>query len=95
MAVEKMTHVDNLPKHKPSYAFLAPLVGKLGLILIDGEYWRKIRKMYSYGFASGNVETQIPGMIEEVDVFTKALERVANTGQLVKLSHYLVVTFRQ
>lgn len=71
---------------------MRPILGKAGLITIDGEYWRKTRKMLNPAFSTANLDTQVAGMIEETTVFIKLLETSAKEGKVLKLIQELPVS---
>lgn len=88
---EKILHKDNLPKHLQTYDFMRPILGKTSLVTVYGEYWRKVRRMFSPAFAVSHLETLIPGVIEESMVFVKILENAAKEGEVLKFGHRLPV----
>jgi cytochrome P450 len=89
---EKIVHTADLPKHKETYDILLPISGKTSIITVPtGDYWRKIRKMFSPGFAISHLQTLIPGIVEESMVFVKILEEAARSGSIVQLGDKLQV----
>ena len=89
--LEKILHTDNLPKHKPSYDLLLPILGKTSLVTAYGETWRKLRKMFNPAFANSHLEKLIPGIIEESMLFIETLEHAIRTEEIVKLNDHLTV----
>jgi cytochrome P450 len=85
---EKILHSDNLPKHLLTYDFMLPILGKTSLVTAKGDYWRKVRKMFSPAFATSHLETLVPGIIEESLVFIKVLNDAADSLQVLKLGAF-------
>jgi len=88
---DKMLRMDNIPKHLHTYAFLKPIIGKMSIVTVSGDYWKKVRMMFNPAFATSHLETLIPGMIEEVMVFIDILENAAKAGSVVELGSLLPV----
>jgi len=86
---EKILHTDNLPKHLPTYDFMVPIIGKTSLVTVTGDYWRKIRKMFSPAFAASHLETLVPGMVEEALVFMDVLTEAAEKSKVLRLGERL------
>src|SRR5947207_15606420 len=88
-AAEKILHTDNLPKHLQTYDFLLPILGKTSLVTVYGDYWRKVRKMFSPAFATSHLETLVPGIVEEALVFLDVLNEGAQKGKVLRLGERL------
>ena len=88
-AAEKILHTDNLPKHLLTYDFMLPLIEKTSLLTAKGDYWRKVRKMLSPAFATSNMETLVPGIVEEAVVFLDILDESAKSHKVLKLGECL------
>ena len=43
---DKMLRMDNIPKHLHTYAFLKPIIGKMSIVTVSGDYWKKVRRMF-------------------------------------------------
>jgi cytochrome P450 len=86
---EKILHTDNLPKHLPTYDFMLPIIGKTSLVTVSGDYWRKVRKMFSPAFATSHLETLVPGMVEEALVFVDVLKEAAKKNKVLRLGERL------
>jgi cytochrome P450 len=70
---------------------MLPILGKTSLVTVDGDYWRKVRKMFNPAFSVSHLETLIPGILEESMVFVSILEEGAKTGQTLLLGDRLPV----
>jgi len=86
---ERILHTDNLPKHLQTYDFMVPIIGKTSLVTVTGDYWRKIRKMFSPAFATSHLETLVPGMVEEALVFMEVLNEAAEKNKVLRLGECL------
>jgi cytochrome P450 len=68
---------------------MLPLIGKTSLLTAKGDYWRKVRKMFSPAFATSNLETLIPGIVEEAVVFLDVLDESAKKDKVLRLGECL------
>jgi cytochrome P450 len=68
---------------------MLPIIGKTSLVTVKGEYWRKVRKMFSPAFATSHLETLVPGIIEESMVFVNVLNQAAERCEMLKLGERL------
>jgi cytochrome P450 len=55
-------------------------------VTIEGEYWKKLRKMFNPAFAPSHLETMVPAIVQESEVFVEKLNKVADTGEIVKMN---------
>lgn len=72
---------------------LKTVIGATSLVAIGGEHWRKLRKMFNPAFAPSHLETMIPAIVEESQVFVEKLNNVADTGQIIKMTDFTTVLF--
>jgi cytochrome P450 len=91
VAVETILQTDNLPKSKPAYGPIKPVIGATSLVTIAGDHWKKLRKMFNPAFAPSHVETMVPYIVEESLVFIQKLKDVANTEKIVKMNDLTTV----
>ena len=82
---------DNLPKSKPAYMALRSVIGPSSLVAINGDHWKKIRKMFNPAFAPSHLDTMIPFIVKETEIFVEKLKRVADTGEVVKMNDLTTV----
>jgi len=85
-AVEQILQIDCLPKSKPAYDGLRHIVGKTSLVAIEGDRWKKLRKMFNPAFAPSHIETFIPIIVDESLIFIDKLNHVADTGDVVQMN---------
>jgi cytochrome P450 len=90
-ADEQMMSIDNIPKSKPAYTSLNSVIGKTSLVSISGDHWKKLRKMFNPAFAPSHLETMIPAILEEAEVFVQKLKKVAETGEIIKMNQLTTV----
>jgi cytochrome P450 len=90
--MEKILHLDNLPKYLPAYEVVVPVIGPTSIITVSGDYWKKIRKMFNPAFANSHLETLVPGIVEESMVFLEILDKAAQNGEVLKFGHRLAVS---
>jgi cytochrome P450 len=91
VADEQILQTDNLPKSKPAYLALKSVIGPTSLVAIGGDHWKKLRKMFNPAFAPSHLETMIPCIVEESQVFVEKLNEVANTGKVVEMNNLTTV----
>jgi Cytochrome P450 len=82
---------DNLPKSSTAYIKLYPVIGRLSIVTLEGEQWKRMRKLFNPAFASSYRETMIPAIIEESQVFVRKLESIADTEKVVRMNLWLTV----
>jgi cytochrome P450 len=90
-AIEQILQTDNLPKSVVAYRTLQPVIGKTSLVSIGGEHWKKLRKMFNPAFAPSHLETMIPAIVQESEVFCEKLNEVAESGKVVRMNELTTV----
>ena len=90
-ADEQILQIDNLPKSRPAYDVLETIIGRTSLVKISGEYWKKLRKMFNPAFAPSHLETLVPAIVQESEVFVDKLNQIADTGEIVKMNRMTTV----
>lgn len=90
VAAEQILVTDNLPKAN-AYNILKPVLGSTSLVIIQGEYWKKIRKMFNPAFAPNYLQSLVPVIVEESLVFVESLKEKAKTGEVVYFLKFAVV----
>jgi cytochrome P450 len=91
-ADEQMLSIDNIPKSKPAYTTLNSVIGETSLVSISGDHWKRLRKMFNPAFAPSHLETMIPAIVEEAEVFVGKMEKFAETGEIVKMNQLTTVS---
>jgi cytochrome P450 len=90
-ADEKVMQIDQLPKSKPAFDALRTVLGKSSIVAIEGDQWKRLRKMFNPAFAQSHLDTLIPAMVEECEIFAQRLEDVADTGTIIEMNHFTTV----
>jgi cytochrome P450 len=67
------------------------VLGENSLVVIGGEYWRRMRKLFNPAFSPSHLETMISSIVEESMVFVERLKEVSNTGTVVKMNEMTMV----
>jgi cytochrome P450 len=62
-----------------------PFTGCKDILCLEGEEWKRWRKIFNPGFSVQNITTLIPAMVEEIAVFRDWLIATAKSGQTVSL----------
>ena len=92
-ADEAILVTDNIPKSKPAYMALKSVIGKSSLVAIEGDHWKRIRKMFNPAFAPNHLETMIPYIVEESIVFVDKLNQVAQSEEAVRMNELTTVYY--
>jgi cytochrome P450 len=71
-----------LPKHPGVKTFLYPITGGYDLNCLEGETWRMWRKLFNPGFSTGHIQTLVPTIVNEVNVFHGLLVKKAREGAM-------------
>jgi len=61
------------------------------MVAIEGDHWKRVRKMFNPAFAPSHLETMIPYIVEESQVFVEKLIQVANAEEVVKMNNLTTV----
>lgn len=67
------------------------MIGKTSLVAIGGEHWKRLRKMFNPAFAPSHLETMVPAILEESEIFIEKLNEVADTGKVVRMNELTTV----
>lgn len=81
----QVTVRKSLPKSRLSGAFLDKLLGSGNMVSIDGPRWKSVRSAFNPGFASGNIMSLMPYIVDAVSVFSQILAEKAKTGEIFQL----------
>lgn len=76
----------SLRKHDLMAYEFAPFTQGDDLVCSEGQQWRTWRSIFNPGFSARNVQSLVPGMLEEIKVFRKGLEKIAATGETVPMN---------
>ncbi|KAL8923741.1 MAG: hypothetical protein Q9172_002987, partial [Xanthocarpia lactea] len=75
----------HLPNHPGIRKYLLPITGGGDLASMEGEEWKRWRKIYNPGFSAGHIQTLVPTIVEEVSVFVDILKEHARKGDVFSL----------
>ncbi|KAL8893741.1 MAG: hypothetical protein Q9192_004975, partial [Flavoplaca navasiana] len=75
----------HLPNHPGIRKYLRPITGGGDLGSMEGEEWKKWRKIYNPGFSAGHIQTLVPTIVEEVGIFVDILKGHARKGDMFSL----------
>lgn len=70
---------------------LKSIIGKTSMVALEGGHWKRLRKMFNPAFAPSHLETLIPCIVEESEVFVDKLNQIAKTDQVVKMNELTTV----
>jgi cytochrome P450 len=75
----------SFPKHPQMPFEFAPLTHGVDLVTSNGQLWKTWRSVFNPGFSSQNVQTYVPAMLEEYNIFRGKLEAYAASGETVNM----------
>lgn len=84
-----MTVTRNHEKHIAEALSVDPIIGKGNIVTADGARWKKMHKMLAPAFAITHVTNLRPMIAENVMQFRAILEKLAGTGEVFQLEHYV------
>lgn len=73
------------PKHKDILGFLQPLIGKQGLVTMEGHEWKYWRSIFNPGFNTNHLQTLVPGIVENTLVLCDILRERAESESMFSL----------
>lgn len=76
---------DSQPKHEDILGFLQPLIGKHGLVTMEGEEWKYWRGIFNPGFNAAHLSTLVPGIVENTLVLCDVLRERARENEVFSL----------
>ncbi|KAL8992987.1 MAG: hypothetical protein Q9169_006677 [Polycauliona sp. 2 TL-2023] len=84
--IAQFTQSDShLPNHPGIREYLQPITGGKDLASMEGEDWKRWRKIYNPGFSAGHIQTLVPTIVEEVGIFVGVLKEHARKGDMFSL----------
>jgi cytochrome P450 len=72
----QVTQINSYPK-TTALAEFAPVLGRRGLVSLEGTAWKDVRTMFNPGFSNANLLTMVPMMVEETQIFASRLSKIA------------------
>ncbi|KAI4141692.1 MAG: hypothetical protein L6R39_005226, partial [Caloplaca ligustica] len=76
---------NELPNHPGVKKYLQPITGGRDLASMEGEEWKRWRKIYNPGFGAAHIMSLVPAIVEEVSVFVDILNGHADKGDMFSL----------
>ncbi|KAF1959990.1 cytochrome P450 monooxygenase-like protein [Byssothecium circinans] len=77
-----------LPKHPGVKTFMYPITGGYDLNCLDGETWKFWRKLFNPGFSAAHMQTLVPTIVDEVEIFRKELVDRAREGRMFSFENH-------
>jgi cytochrome P450 len=78
---EKVVHLNSLTK-SPTYSDNLPVIGKHSIITLEGEEWKKVRRLFNPAFSTRHLETLLGPILEEINIFIDRLRQFAKTNEV-------------
>lgn len=75
----------SFPKHPQMLFEFGPFTHGVDLVTSNGHLWKTWRSIFSPGFSSKNIQTYMPLMLEEYNIFRSKLEAYAASGETVNM----------
>lgn len=70
----------NAKRSHHTFEFFRPLTENLDLVSMEGEVWKTWRSRLNPAFSQRNVNTLVPGMVHDVEIFANRLRQRAGAG---------------
>lgn len=92
-----MVHPDMMVQfcQEPSFAKhpqmpweFGPFTHGVDLVTSNDQAWKTWRSIFNPGFSSKNIQTYVPAMLEEYNIFRTKLESFAATGEIFKMDQH-------
>ena len=77
-----------LQKHVGMRRFLEPLTGDYDLVSMEGQMWKRWRRIFNPGFSASHINTLCGSVMEEVKIFRDILKNHAIKHDLFKLEDH-------
>jgi cytochrome P450 len=72
-------------KHRHMAFEFGPFSHGVDLVTANGRLWKTWRSIFNPGFSSKNIQSYVPSMLEEYNVFRTKLESFAASRQIVRM----------
>lgn len=79
---------SSFAKHRQMPFEFGPLSHGLDLVTSNGQLWKTWRSIFNPAFSSKNIQSYVPMMLEEFNVFKTKLESFAATGETVRMDRH-------
>ncbi|KAI9743461.1 MAG: hypothetical protein M1818_002773 [Claussenomyces sp. TS43310] len=76
---------NSLPKHDDVLSFLQPLVGKHGLVTMEGDEWKFWRSIFNSGFNMNHLLTLVPSIVDDTRTYCEVLREWAGRKEIFPL----------
>ncbi|KAF2662322.1 cytochrome P450 monooxygenase-like protein [Lophiostoma macrostomum CBS 122681] len=92
--ISQFCHADHLlPKHPGMKRFLLPITDGYDLNCLEGDTWKRWRRLFNPGFSPSHTLNLVPSIVEDVLIFRDDLIRRAREGKMFKFEdHALKLT---
>ena len=91
LADEKIIQIDQLPKSQPGFERFLTILGRNSIVVLEGDRWKRLRKMFNPAFAQGQLDALIPAIVEECEIFVQKLTGYADSGEVIKMMQLTTV----
>jgi cytochrome P450 len=76
-----------LDKHATIRQFTQHVVGKMSMLLAEGEKWRSLRNLFSPGFSSGHLSTTVEGIVDEAVIFRNQIATYEKSREVCSMEY--------
>ena len=81
----QVTQEHSLPKFPTLQKFLKPLTDGLDIVTMEGQVWKKWRKVFNPGFSAAHLMTLVPLIVKETETFAAILQGHERRGDMVRM----------
>jgi cytochrome P450 len=88
LASQYVTTGQSLPKSRLETSFMDRFLGSNNMVSLEGPRWKSVRSMFNSGFASKNVMTLVPYIVDATLVFCDVMREKATSKENFELEEY-------
>lgn len=81
----QFTQDTSFAKHRQMPFEFGPFSHGVDLVTSNGHHWKTWRSIFNPGFSSKNIQSYVPAMLEEYNIFKSKLEGFVASGETVKM----------
>jgi len=82
---QQVTVLTSYDKHPELMRLTKPLSGDSNMVSANGEAWKKWRRIFNPGFAVGHLMGMVPNILDDAEIYVKALGTFADSGAVFRL----------
>lgn len=81
----QVTQEHSLPKYHDLKLFLQPITDGLDIVTMEGEAWKKWRRIFNPGYSAGHLMTMTSAIVEETSKFCDILQSYVQSQKIFRM----------